>query len=44
MSEREKRGVSNVAFIRLERLCPFPVGELQQALSKYKKAKRELIL
>ena len=37
-AERNKRRVGDVAVVRLERLCPFPVGELQAALQVYKNA------
>lgn len=43
MNEREKRKIDNMAIIRLERLCPFPVAELQDALSQFKNAKSESI-
>lgn len=39
MNEQEKRNVNNMAVVRLERLCPFPVAELREAVSKYKNAK-----
>ncbi len=37
----EEKGVSNVAFVRLEQLCPFPVKELQEAVERFPKAKSE---
>ncbi|KAI6187042.1 putative 2-oxoglutarate dehydrogenase E1 component DHKTD1-like protein, mitochondrial [Aphelenchoides besseyi] len=40
MSEREKRDLNNVAIVRLERLCPFPVEELRNSLEVYKNAKK----
>src|SRR5690606_37487401 len=39
--ERAARGLdSKMALIRVEEICPFPVEELQQILSKYTQAKR----
>ncbi|CAL1533206.1 unnamed protein product [Lymnaea stagnalis] len=38
-TERESRGAKNVAFIRLESLCPFPTSELQGVLNLYPKSK-----
>ncbi|KAI6238223.1 putative 2-oxoglutarate dehydrogenase E1 component DHKTD1-like protein, mitochondrial [Aphelenchoides fujianensis] len=41
MAEREKRKVGGgTATVRLERLCPFPVSELREALGVYKNAKK----
>ena len=37
----EESGLSNVAFVRLEQLCPFPTKELQEAVAPFKRAKRE---
>jgi probable 2-oxoglutarate dehydrogenase E1 component DHKTD1 len=38
--ERQSRGeADNLAFIRLESLCPFPAAELQAELKKFPKAK-----
>ncbi|XP_042218066.1 probable 2-oxoglutarate dehydrogenase E1 component DHKTD1, mitochondrial isoform X2 [Homarus americanus] len=39
VSEREARGISDTAIIRLESLCPFPTKEINDELIKYKKAK-----
>ncbi|XP_059162546.1 2-oxoadipate dehydrogenase complex component E1-like [Physella acuta] len=39
VTERESRGAKHVAFVRLESLCPFPAGELQEVLKTYPKAK-----
>ncbi|XP_012538117.1 probable 2-oxoglutarate dehydrogenase E1 component DHKTD1 homolog, mitochondrial isoform X3 [Monomorium pharaonis] len=36
---RENSGDKNVAIIRIENLCPFPVYELLEEISKYKHAK-----
>merc|ERR1719334_1521113 len=36
--ERETQGLKNVAIIRVEELCPFPVAQLQQQLKKYPQA------
>lgn len=36
---RETSGYKNVAIIRLENLCPFPVYELLEEITKYKHAK-----
>jgi 2-oxoglutarate dehydrogenase complex dehydrogenase (E1) component-like enzyme len=44
MAEREKRKAENTAFIRLERLCPFPVGEIREALLKYKNVTSKSLL
>jgi 2-oxoglutarate dehydrogenase complex dehydrogenase (E1) component-like enzyme len=43
MNEREKRNIKNMAVVRLERLCPFPVDELREAMSQYKNAKSKLM-
>ena len=37
----EESGLSNVAFVRLEQLCPFPTKELQEAVAPFKRAKSE---
>ena len=39
--QAEESGLSNVAFVRLEQLCPFPTKELQEALAPFKRAKSE---
>jgi 2-oxoglutarate dehydrogenase E1 component len=39
IEQREKEGVKDVAFIRLEQLYPFPHKQLQAVLDKYKNAK-----
>jgi len=36
---RETSGDKNVAIIRIENLCPFPVYELLKEIAKYKHAK-----
>lgn len=40
--ERVKRSSSDVAIVRVESLCPFPVHELNEELDKYKNAKCNL--
>ena len=37
----EGGGLPNVAFVRLEQLCPFPTKELQEAVAPFKRAKSE---
>lgn len=37
-NERKTKNIPDVAIIRVESLCPFPVHELHQELIKYKKA------
>jgi 2-oxoglutarate dehydrogenase E1 component len=37
LQEREKRGIADIHFLRLEQLYPFPAGELAEDLSSYKK-------
>ena len=37
----EESGKTNVAFVRLEQLCPFPTKELQEAVAPFKRAKSE---
>lgn len=37
--ERCDKNIQDVAIIRLESLCPFPLLELQKELQKYKNAK-----
>ncbi|MBD78809.1 MAG: 2-oxoglutarate dehydrogenase E1 component [Crocinitomicaceae bacterium] len=39
IEEREKRGVNNIAFIRMEQLYPVPYDHLDVVLEKYKKVK-----
>ncbi|KAK8735275.1 hypothetical protein OTU49_005597 [Cherax quadricarinatus] len=39
VSEREARGITDTAIIRLECLCPFPTNDINNELLKYKKAK-----
>ena len=39
MKEREERDVKNVALIRIEELCPFPVKQVSEEMEKYKSAK-----
>ena len=36
--EREKRGASHVAFVRIEQLAPFPYDALESALARYPEA------
>ncbi|KAK2717942.1 2-oxoadipate dehydrogenase complex component E1-like [Artemia franciscana] len=36
--QREKRGIDDIAIIRVEELCPFPTVHLQGELKKYPKA------
>lgn len=36
-NERKARNVQDVAIIRVESLCPFPVHDIQQEIAKYKK-------
>lgn len=40
-NERKTRNLKDVAIVRIESLCPFPVHEINEELSKYKNAKRE---
>ena len=40
LGEREKRGVENIAFIRMEQLYPVPYDALDVVLEKYKKVKK----
>lgn len=35
----EEAGAADVAFVRLEQLCPFPTGRLQEAVAAFPKAK-----
>ena len=42
IEQREKEGVTDIAFIRLEQLYPFPNKQLQSVLDKYKNAKEFL--
>ncbi len=37
----EENGVNDVAFIRLEQLCPFPARKLQEAVGNFPNAKSE---
>ena len=39
----EEKGISDVAFVRLEQLCPFPTKELQDEVSRYPNAKRKTL-
>ncbi|XP_071161569.1 probable 2-oxoadipate dehydrogenase complex component E1 homolog [Mytilus edulis] len=36
--EREARKLEDVALVRIESLCPFPAGEIQQEVTKYPNA------
>lgn len=38
-SYRREKEINNVAIVRIESLCPFPVQEINQELEKYKKSK-----
>lgn len=38
-NERLAKNITDVAIVRVESLCPFPVQELQDEISKYKNAK-----
>lgn len=42
-AERNARDLKNVAIVRVESLCPFPVHELNTELDKYKNAKSKYI-
>lgn len=42
MKEKEERKISNVAIIRVEGLCPFPVEDLRRVIQRYPNAKSEL--
>jgi 2-oxoglutarate dehydrogenase E1 component len=39
INEREKRGVKDIAIVRLEMLCPFPYRALEPQLKRYASAK-----
>lgn len=39
VKERSDKKIQDVAIIRLESLCPFPLVNIQQELAKYKNAK-----
>jgi len=39
IERREKEGITNVAFVRLEQLYPFPIVQIEALLKKYNKAK-----
>ncbi len=44
LAEQAKtKDLRNVAFVRLEQLCPFPTKELQDALGQFKKAKSKSV-
>lgn len=40
-ARRQELGRRDVALVRVEELCPFPVHQLAQELDRYRKAKRE---
>lgn len=40
IEEREKRGVDNVAFVRLEQMYPVPYLQIEEAIKKYPNAKK----
>ncbi|KAH9931047.1 dehydrogenase E1 and transketolase domain-containing protein 1 [Amylocystis lapponica] len=42
VKERQKRGTSQVAFVRIEELCPFPFEELRRVLRRYRGAQEVL--
>ncbi len=44
IERREKEGVDNIAFIRVEQLYPFPKKQVDEILKKYKKAKEYLFV
>ncbi|MEI8136447.1 MAG: 2-oxoglutarate dehydrogenase E1 component [Bacteroidota bacterium] len=44
IERREKEGVSDIAFVRLEQLYPFPQKQINAILKKYSKAKEYLFV
>ena len=40
VKKAEEENITDTAFVRVEQLCPFPVGELQDELSRYPNAKK----
>jgi 2-oxoglutarate dehydrogenase E1 component len=44
IERREKEGVNNIAFIRLEQLYPFPKKQIDAIIKKYSKAKEFLFV
>jgi 2-oxoglutarate dehydrogenase E1 component len=44
IERREKEGVDNIAFVRMEQLYPFPQKQVDTVLTKYKKAKEYLFV
>ena len=44
LKARDERKISDVAFVRLESLCPFPVQELREAIAKYPNAESKFLL
>lgn len=38
-AERTKRGINNIAIVRVENLAPFPFRDLEPSLKRYKNAK-----
>jgi 2-oxoglutarate dehydrogenase E1 component len=40
IEERDRRGATDIAFIRIERLYPLPGAEIQQAVAPYTKAQK----
>jgi 2-oxoglutarate dehydrogenase E1 component len=42
IERREKEGVDDIAFIRLEQLYPFPAGQVNELIEKYAGAKEHL--
>ena len=41
---RQEKGIQNMAIIRIEELCPFPVKEIHLQLLRYKNAKGEQMI
>ena len=38
-AERTKRGINNIAIVRVEQIAPFPFRDLEANLKRYKNAK-----
>lgn len=38
--EREKRGYSDTALVRIEEFAPFPIDQIEQEINKYKNAEQ----
>lgn len=43
-NERKLRNLKDVAIVRIESLCPFPVHEINEELKKFKNAKGKILL